>query len=333
VTHPKVSDQRECMMYLIILIPAFNEEEQIGTVISHMPKTIEGVDRIQVLVVNDGSKDRTVEIARQAGAIVVSHNYNRGVGAAFKTGLEKALELGADLMVNVDADGQFSPDDIPSLINPILEGKADFVSGDRFRSADGKLVRPEYMSKIKFWGNQRMADLVGFVTGKRYDDVSCGFRAYSKEALMRLNLTGKFTYTQESFLDLANKGMGIKTIPVDVTYFPDRKSRVAGSILNYMFQTAKIIFRAYRDYNPLKFFGLLGLIPFVISVLSGVFVLIHYFTTGAFSPYIFVAFASVYLFTFGILLWIVGILADMFVRIRLNQEQLLYAEKKRRYDS
>ena len=320
-------------MKLVILIPALNEAASIAGVVESMPRQIEGVDQIEVLVVDDGSKDDTAQLARNAGATVISHPFNQGVGKAFNTGLAAALEMGADIMVNIDADGQFSPADIPLLIAPIVEGKADFVSGDRFRSADGKLVRPEYMSKIKFWGNQRMADLVGFVTGKRYDDVSCGFRAYSKEALMRLNLTGKFTYTQESFLDLANKGMGIKTIPVDVTYFPDRKSRVAGSILNYMFQTAKIIFRAYRDYNPLKFFGLLGLIPFVISVLSGVFVLIHYFTTGAFSPYIFVAFASVYLFTFGILLWIVGILADMFVRIRLNQEQLLYAEKKRRYDS
>jgi len=320
-------------MKLVILIPALNEAASIAGVVESMPRQIEGVDQIEVLVVDDGSKDDTAQLARNAGATVISHPFNQGVGKAFNTGLAAALEMGADIMVNIDADGQFSPADIPLLIAPIVEGKADFVSGDRFRSADGKLVRPEYMSKIKFWGNQRMADLVGFVTGKRYDDVSCGFRAYSKEALMRLNLTGKFTYTQESFLDLANKGMGIKTIPVDVTYFPDRKSRVAGSILNYMFQTAKIIFRAYRDYNPLKFFGLLGLIPFVISILSGVFVLIHYFTTGAFSPYIFVAFASVYLFTFGILLWIVGILADMFVRIRLNQEQLLYAEKKRRYDS
>lgn len=320
-------------MKLVILIPALNEAASIAGVVESMPRQIEGVDQIEVLVVDDGSKDDTAQLARNAGATVISHPFNQGVGKAFNTGLAAALEMGADIMVNIDADGQFSPADIPLLIAPIVEGKADFVSGDRFRSADGKLVRPEYMSKIKFWGNQRMADLVGFVTGKRYDDVSCGFRAYSKEALMRLNLTGKFTYTQESFLDLANKGMGIKTIPVDVTYFPDRKSRVAGSILNYMFQTAKIIFRAYRDYNPLKFFGLLGLIPFVISILSGVFVLIHYFTTGAFSPYIFVAFASVYLFTFGILLWIVGILADMFVRIRLNQEHLLYAEKKRRYDS
>jgi len=319
-------------MKLIILIPALNEAASIAGVVQSMPKQIKGVDQIEVLVVDDGSKDDTAQLAQSAGATVISHPFNQGVGKAFNTGLAAALEMGADIMVNIDADGQFSPADIPLLIAPIVEGKADFVSGDRFRSANGELVRPDYMSKIKFWGNQRMADLVGFVTGKRYDDVSCGFRAYSKEALMRLNLTGKFTYTQESFLDLANKGMGIKTIPVNVTYFPNRKSRVAGSILKYMFQTAKIIFRAYRDYNPLKFFGLLGLIPFVISLIAGIFVLIHYFTTGAFSPYIFVAFASVYLFTFGILLWIVGILADMFIRIRLNQEQLLYAEKNRRYD-
>jgi len=320
-------------MKLIILIPALNEAASIEGVVQSMPRQIEGVDKIEVLVVDDGSKDDTAQLARSAGAAVISHPFNQGVGKAFNTGLDAALEMGADIMVNIDADGQFSPADIPLLLAPIVEGKADFVSGDRFRSADGKLVRPDYMSKIKFWGNQRMADLVGFITGKRYDDVSCGFRAYSKEALMRLNLTGKFTYTQESFLDLANKGIGIKTIPVNVTYFPDRKSRVAGSILRYMFQTAKIIFRAYRDYNPLKFFGLLGLIPFVISLIAGIFVLIHYFTTGAFSPYIFVAFAAVYLFTLGILLWVVGILADMFIRIRLNQEQLLYAEKKRRYDS
>jgi len=320
-------------MRLVILIPAFNEAEMISRVIQSMPNQIDGIDFIQVLVVDDGSRDATADLARAAGATVVSHPYNQGVGKAFNTGLATALEMGADIMVNIDADGQFAPTDIPLLIKPVVDGKADFVSGDRFRTADGKLVRPDYMSKIKFWGNQRMADLIGFITGKRYDDVSCGFRAYCKEALMRLNLTGKFTYTQESFLDLANKGLVIKTIPVDVKYYPERKSRVAGSISKYMFQTAKIIFRAYRDYNPLKFFGYLGMAPFLVSLALGIFVIIHYLTTGAFSPYIFVAFAAVYLFTLGILLWVVGVLADMFVRIRLNQEQLLYAEKKRRYDN
>jgi len=317
---------------LVILIPALNEARSIASVIKTMPVTIEGISNIDILVVDDGSKDNTAQLAREAGAMVVSHPYNQGVGKAFNTGLAAALEMGADIMVNIDADGQFSPQDIPILIKPILEGRADFVSGDRFTSASGELIRPEYMSSIKFWGNQRMSDLIGFITRAHYNDVSCGFRAYSKEALMRLNLTGRFTYTQESFLDLANKGLAIKTIPVDVKYFPERKSRVAGNILKYMFQTVKIIFRAYRDYNPLKFFGLLGLVPFLIGMVLGVFVLIHYFSSGAFTPYIFVAFGSVYVFSFGILLWVIGILADMFVRIRLNQEQLLYAEKKRRFD-
>ncbi|MEL7626167.1 MAG: glycosyltransferase family 2 protein [Anaerolineaceae bacterium] len=319
-------------MKLVILIPALNEAESIASVIKAMPNEIEGVDQVSVLVVDDGSKDDTAALAKEAGATVVSHPYNQGVGKAFNTGLATALEMGADIMVNIDADGQFDPADIPLLIKPIIDGKADFVSGDRFRMADGRLIRPDYMSKIKFWGNQRMSDLIGFIAGKRYDDVSCGFRAYSKEALLRLNLTGKFTYTQESFLDLANKGLRIKTLPVDVKYFPERKSRVAGSIMKYTFQTAKIIFRAYRDYSPLKFFGYLGLVPFLISLALGIFVIIHYLVTGAFSPYIFVAFAAVYLFTLGILVWVIGILADMFVRIRLNQEQLLYADKKRQYN-
>lgn len=319
-------------MKLVILIPALNEAESIASVVEAMPTDFDGISDIDILVVDDGSKDDTADLARAAGATVVSHPYNQGVGKAFNTGLAAALEMGADIMVNIDADGQFAPTDIPLLIKPIVEGKADFVSGDRFRTSDGKLVRPDYMSGVKFWGNQRMADLIGFITGKRYDDVSCGFRAYSKEALMRLNLTGKFTYTQESFLDLANKGLVIKTVPVEVKYFPERKSRVAGSILKYMFQTVKIIFRAYRDYNPLKFFGYLGLAPFLLSITLGIFVIVHYLTAGAFSPYIFVAFTAVYLFTLGILLWVVGILADMFVRIRLNQEQLIYADKKRRYN-
>lgn len=318
-------------MKLLILIPALNEEQGLPAVIRAMPKKLAGIDEILVLVVDDGSKDQTASVARAEGALVISHRQNQGVGQAFKTGLEAALGLRTDILVNIDADGQFSPDDIPALLDPILSGEADFVSGDRFTNNAGKVLCPEYMSKVKFWGNQRMADLIGFLVGKRYPDVSCGFRAYSKEAMLRLNLQGRFTYTQESFLDLANKGLRIKTIPVPVRYFPDRKSRVAGSIFKYMIQTLKIILRAYRDYRPLRFFGYLGLVPVVLGLVSGVFVFVHYLLVRAFSPYIFVAFGAVYLFTLGVLLWIVGMLADMFVRIRLNQEQLLYAEKKRTY--
>lgn len=319
-------------MKLIVLIPALNEEQTIEKVIHKIPSNFEGVDQVTVLVIDDGSKDHTAENARKAGAVVVCHSSNRGVGGAFNTGLKTALELGADILVNIDADGQFSPDDIPALIQPILSGLADFVTGDRFTNPQGELSKPKNMSSVKYWGNQRMSRLISFLTRKQFNDVSCGFRAYSKEAMLHLNLTGTFTYTQESFLDLANKGLEIMTIPVQVTYFADRKSRVSGNILHYMMRTLNIILRAYRDYKPLKFFGLLGLIPLLAGTGCLVFVLIHYIRFSSYTPYKAVAFAGIYLVSVGILSWIVGLLADMFVRVRLNQEQLLYYDKKRRYD-
>jgi len=318
-------------MKLIVLIPALNEEATIEKVVCRIPQNFEGVDQVTVLVVDDGSNDRTAKNAKKAGAIVVTHAFNKGVGGAFSTGLDTALELGADLMVNIDADGQFSPDDIPALIQPILNEEADFVTGDRFTDPQGNLRKPENMPVVKFWGNQRMSQLISFLTKKQFGDVSCGFRAYSKEAMLQINLMGQFTYTQETFLDLANKGLKISAVPVGVTYFPERESRVAGSIFKYMLRTLKIILRAYRDYSPFRFFGWLGLLPYVVGSAFLGFVLIHYIRVSAFTPYKSVAFAGIYLVSLAILFWIVGLLADMFVRVRLNQEQILYYAKKQRY--
>ena len=318
-------------MKLIIIIPSFNEEETLEKVISRIPKFITGIDEIIPLVIDDGSTDRTASIAEQSGAVVLSHTQNQGVGIAFQTGLRHALEIGADIMVNIDADGQFAPEEIPVLISPILSSEADFVSGDRFARVNGQLTKPEHMSIIKYWGNLWMAKLISLLSRKQYHDVSCGFRAYSREALLWLNLSGKFTYTQESFLDFAYKGLKIKTVPINVTYFKERQSKVAGNLWAYMLKTLKIILRAYRDYSPIRFFGWLGAVPFVLGLGCGIFMLIHFIQTTDFSPYKFVGFAGIYLGSLAILLWIVGLLADMFMRIRGNQEQLLYYEKKRQY--
>lgn len=319
-------------MKLVILIPAFNEEDSIQQVLTSVPETIEGISELIALVVDDGSSDKTPILAKQAGAIVFSHTQNRGVGAAFNTGLVEALKLGADIMVNIDADGQFSPADIPVLIEPIIAGKADFVSGDRFTDKNGHYVRPEYMSKLKYWGNKQMSNLISLLTQKHFTDVSCGFRAYSREAMLRMNLTRDFTYTQESFIDLANKGIDIKLVPVNVKYFKGRKSRVAGNLFKYIGRTINIIFRAYRDYRPLRFFTWLGVVPFFVGLGLGLFTLIHYINTRSITPYKSFAIMGIYLATLGIVFWIFGLLADMFVRIRLHQEQLLYFEKKRQYD-
>ena len=318
-------------MKLVILIPSFNEAETIGGVISQIPGSIKGINEIVTLVIDDGSQDETAQIAAQAGAIVISHSQNQGVGIAFQTGLKHALEVDADIMVNIDADGQFSPDEIPHLIAPIMSGNADFVSGDRFTDEHGRVSKPEHMPTLKYWGNIGMARLISVLSHKQYHDVSCGFRAYSREALLWLNLSGKFTYTQESFLDFAYKGLKIKSIPVHVKYFEDRRSKVAGNLWTYMLKTLKIIVRAYRDYSPARFFGWLGAVPFIIGLGCGIFMLFHFIRTTDFTPYKFVGFAGIYLGSLAILLWIVGLLADMFMRIRANQEQLLYYEKKRQY--
>ena len=315
----------------MVLIPAFNEEKTITSVLNRIPNQIDGISEICILVVDDGSKDKTVQLAVEFGAEVVSHHYNKGVGGAFRTGLNKALEIGSDILVNIDADGQFSPEEIPALISPILTKQADFVSGDRFCDTQENLQKPIGMSSMKFWGNKQMARLISVLTGQQFFDVSCGFRAYSKEAMLRLNLTSKFTYTQETFLDLANKDIPISTVPVSVKYFPERKSRVAHNLWVYFYRTINIIFRAYRDYRPLKFFTTLGLIPFLVGSISGIFTLIHFLRTGSFTPYKAVGLIGLYLVSVAFILWIIGVLADMFVRVRLYQEQILYIEKKRQY--
>jgi len=319
-------------MKLCILIPALNEEKTITSVINRIPTHIDGIRDIYILVVDDGSTDKTVHLAMECGVEVISHRYNKGVGGAFSTGLNKALEVGADIMVNIDADGQFSPDEIPTLIAPILAKQADFVVGDRFSHKQENLQKPEEMSRIKYWGNQQMARLISVLTGQQFNDVSCGFRAYSKEAMLRLNLTGKFTYTQETFIDLANKGIPIATVPVSVKYFPERRSRVAHNLWVYFYRTVNIILRAYRDYRPLKFFTTLGLFPFILGSISGIFTLVHFLRTGNFTPYKAVGLIGLYLVSVAFVLWIIGILADMFVRVRLYQEQILYMEKKRQYE-
>jgi glycosyltransferase involved in cell wall biosynthesis len=318
-------------MKLCILLPALNEENAISDTIKRIPGTFDGIDEVLVLVVDDGSTDKTVSFAQAAGAVVISHPHNRGVGGAFNTGLTKALELGSDILVNIDADGQFSPDEIPLLIAPILAEQADFVVGDRFTQSGGTIRKPQHMSSMKYWGNKQMSRLISMLTNQQFNDVSCGFRAYSKEAMLHLNLTGKFTYTQETFLDLANKDISIMSVPVNVTYFANRKSRVANNVWIYFYRTVNIILRAYRDYRPLRFFTGLGAAPFLLGLVCSLYTLIHYLLTGSITPYKSLGLIGLYLVSLAFVLWIIGILADMFVRVRLYQEQILYHEKKRRF--
>jgi len=314
-------------MKLVILIPAFNEEKSLGKVLEKIPQKIKGVDQIDVLVVNDGSTDQTAAIARQNGVKVISHSKNRGLGAAFKTGIDEALKMGADIIVNIDADGQFNPKDIPLLIAPILSGQAQMATATRFKE---KALIPANIPPAKLWGNRQFTKLVNFLTGENFTDTQCGFRAYSREAALRLNLFGQFTYTQEVFIDLLEKGMNIVEVPLKVTYFKNsqRKSAISGSLLKYGFRALEIILRTFRDYRPLLFFGIPGIAICLPGFILALGSLIYWLILQKTTPVRMYLFTGIVLILFGFLLIFLALVADMFKRMRKNQEEILYQMKK-----
>lgn len=317
-------------MKLVVQLPALNEEASIGRVLDSIPRRLPGVDEVQVLVVNDGSTDRTAELAQEKGAVVVSHAQNRGVGAAFRTGLAKATDLDADIVVTLDADGQFNPDDISILIEPIQKGKADFVTASRF--LDPVLV-PD-MPAAKRWGNDFMARWVSSITHQRFHDVSCGFRAYSKNAYLRLNLLGNFTYTHEVFLTLAFADVPIVEVPVVVRGVREHgKSRVASNLFHYGWRTAAIILKTYRDYRPLKFFskiaGLLG----ITGTLFLLFLLSVKLRTGGLFPHKWAGFVGGAFVGAGMVVLLVGVMAEMLDRIRTSADEALFRIRRLEADT
>lgn len=309
---------------LLVAIPCLNEALTIADVVSHVPRHIGGVGWVDILVIDDGSTDTTAFEAKSAGAVVHSHHINRGVGTAFQSAVEYAIEMKYDLMVNIDGDRQFNPEDIPKLVTPVLEGRADMVTASRFLDS---ALTPE-MPRVKLVGNRMMSFLISRLVRARFADVSCGFRCYSREALLRLNLQGAFTYTQETFLDFATKNICIREVPIAVKYFKGRESRVASSIWRYAVNTAKIIFRTYRDYFPLRFFTWVAAFFAIPGIFFGVLFFWNYFVTGKFSGYLFAGFSSGFLFLMAMIFLVLGLVTDMLDRIRINQERIIYILKK-----
>jgi glycosyltransferase involved in cell wall biosynthesis len=317
-------------MRLLVAIPCLNEAATVAQVIASVkqeitPATLPGLTQIDVAIVDDGSTDNTAQVATAAGARVLSHGYNRGVGIAFQTMLQHALREGYDAMVNIDADGQFDAKEILVVVGPIARGEADFVSGSRFMPGTPP---PDNMPPVKLWGNKQMSKLIGGLSGRTFYDVSCGFRGYSRECMLWLNLHGRFTYTQETFLDVSSKGLRIQEVPVTVRYFDGRVSRVANSITKYAMRTSSIILRVYRDYHPMMFFGAIAFSFFAIGSLLLAWLAGHYISTGKFTGQIWAGFTGGGFLLVALLLLIVGIVADMLDRIRVNQERILYLLKR-----
>lgn len=332
----------EPSMKLVVTIPALNEEKTIYQVVTGVPRDIEGVSEVEVIVVNDGSTDRTPEEALRAGAIVVSLPGKGGLGHVFRTGLERAMRRGADIIVNIDGDGQFNPGDIRKLIQPLLEDKADFVTCSRFSDP---ALRPT-MPIVKYYGNQWVTSMINWICGgTKFTDVSCGFRAFNREAAYRLTLFGRFTYTQECFIDLFSKGLRMAEVPLKVRGVREHgKSRIASSIVKYATNSFPIILRAMRDIQPLKFFGGIAAIFGGFGLLAGGFVAGWYLyntetikNTGIVihktTPFTSLIPIAGVLVTLSFLMGVLAMLADMLGRHRKISEEMLYLARRRVYSS
>jgi len=308
---------------ILIIIPAYNEENAIVNVVKRIPPEVSGYIT-NILVVDDGSTDETAKKAKAAGAIVCSHNKNMGLGISFGTGISYAIKLQPAVIVNIDADGQFDPADIPRLVKPIIDSQADFVTGSRFLNTKNIPGMP----KIRFFGNKIVTKLINFLTRNNFTDVSCGFRAYAYDTILKLNLSATFTYTHESFLSLCFQNARIKEVPVTVSYFAGRKSKITQKLWKYAVSIIIIIFRSYCDYKPLKFFCFISLVFFSLGLILVASVLIHFFKYMTFAPYKGFAIAGFFFHLMALLTFFIGLIVDILKRLRQNQERILYYLKK-----
>jgi len=307
-------------MKLFVQIPCLNEEETLPAVIRDIPRTIMGIHEVKVLVVDDGSSDRTMEVAYREGAdYVIKLPYNQGLAKAFSTGINKCLEFGADIIVNTDGDHQYSGKDIHGLIQPILEEKADIVIGDR------QTRQLTHFSPLKKMLQKLGSRTVSFLSNVSIPDATSGFRAYSRDAAMRLNVFSKFSYTLETVIQAGKNQMAVVHVPVQANG-PTRTSRLFSNLAVYLKRSIATILRIYVLYEPLRTLFYIGGVIFFVGVL-GVLRFLYFYFTGSGAGHIQSLIISGALLAIGFHVWVLGILADLISINRRLSEEVLYRIK------
>lgn len=312
-------------MKLIIQIPCYNEAETLEIALNDLPKQIDGIDEIEYLIINDGSKDNTVEVAKNWGVHhVVSFAQNKGLAKGFMAGLDACLANGADIIVNTDADNQYCADDIPKLIQPILEHKADIVIGER------PIDETEHFSWIK----KKLQHFGSWVVRKAshtdIPDAPSGFRAFSREAAMHINVINDYTYTLETIVQAGRNRMAITSVPVRTN--PElRESRLFHSIWGYVKKSILTILRALMMYKPLYCFTMVAVVPSLIGVLIGIRFMVYYFM-GQGNGHTQSLMLACTLLIIGFITFVIGMLADVIAANRKILEDTQYHVRKMEYD-
>jgi len=302
-------------MKLVIQIPCYNEEKTLPVSLADLPKEISGIDVIETLIIDDGSTDDTQNVARQAGVNhIVGFSQNRGLAKAFMAGIEKSLEVGADIIVNTDADNQYRADDIHLLIEPILNQKADFVVGQR------PISEIEHFSRVKKILQKLGSWVVRVASKTDIPDAPSGFRAMNREAAKRLHVFSEYTYTLETIIQAGQKGFAVASVPVR-TNKDMRESRLVKSIRSYVARSISTIIRVFMTYKPFRFFAVPGATCFILGFLLGAR-FIYFYMMGDGDGHIQSIILSGILMTTGFLMSVIGLVADLISVNRKLLEQI-----------
>ncbi len=308
-------------MKLIVQIPALNERDTIARVIADIPRSMPGISCVEVLIVDDGSTDDTVAVALRAGANhVVRHTANKGLATAYQTGVDTALRLGADIIVNTDADNQYPGDEIPRLVAPIVAGTADIVIGDR------QVQSIEHFSLLKRTLQKVGSSVVRWASETNVPDTVSGFRALSREAALRTFVTTDFSYTVENLIQAGKRRLTIQAVPIRTNYV-DRPSRLHRGNWNFIKRQAAIIARTYATYEPLKVFSYLAaalLIPGLLLLARAAYIFIGRRVTEMTADNVQALLVGSFLVLMALITFLIGLLADRVGGVRRVQEEILY---------
>lgn len=310
---------------LIIQIPCYNEAETLEVALNDLPKKIEGIDEIEYLIINDGSHDNTVEVAKKWGVnYVVNFRRNKGLAKGFMAGIDACLRNGADIIVNTDADNQYNGADIETIVRPILEKKTDIVIGER------PIDQTEHFSPLKKKLQHFGSWVVRKASNSDIPDAPSGFRAYSREAAMRLNVVNEYTYTLETIVQAGRSKIAQTSVPIK-TNGELRPSRLFNSMFGYVKKSMLTILRAFMMYKPLQFFSTIGGISFVGGLIVGIRFLVYFFMGNGGGHVQSLILASL-LIMLGVLIFVIGLQADLIASNRKILEDVQYHVRKLDYD-